>query len=35
MGAPEVQPFLDYIKHSDQWLVEPQGSSLLDDKFIV
>lgn len=35
MGAPEVQPFLDYIKHSDQWLVEPQGSSLLDEKFFV
>jgi hypothetical protein len=35
MGAPDVQPFLDYIKHSDQWLVEPQGSSLLDEKFFV
>lgn len=35
MSATEVQPFMDYIQHSDQWLVEPQGSSLLDEKFFV
>lgn len=35
MGAPEVEPFLKHMKDSEQWVVEGQGSSLLDDKQFV
>ena len=35
MGAPEVEPFVRAMRNHPRWLVEGQGSSLLDENLFV